>query len=77
MGRLLEDIRDSLTPDVVIFEKELTENKNDDNEQTSATEPLLKMTSPHNQEHSATTLDGDNKTETSNEFGISTGTYLV
>ena len=59
---------------------ELTENKNDDHddsEQTSAPEPLPKMTSSHNQEHSATTLDGDKKTETSNKFRVSTGTYSV
>ena len=35
------------------------------------------MTSPYNQEHSATTLDGDKKTETSNEFRVSTGTSSV
>ena len=80
LGRILEDIRDSLTPDLEILEKELTENKNDDyddSEQTSAPEQLPKMTSSHNQEHSATTLDGDKKTETSNEFRVSTGTYSV
>ena len=35
------------------------------------------MASPYNQEHSATALDGDKKTETSNDFGVSTGTYSV
>ena len=62
------------------MEEGLTENKNDDHddsEQTSAPEPLPKMTSSHNQEHSATTLDGDKKTETDNEFRVSTGTYSV
>ena len=54
LGRLLQDIRDSLTSDVVIVEKELNENKNVvhvDSEQTGAPEPLPKITSPTNQEH--------------------------
>ena len=79
-GRLQENVRDSSTPDVVLFEKKLTDNKNDDHddsEQTSAPEPMPKMTSPYNREHSATTLYGDKKTETSNEFRVSTGTYSV
>ena len=78
LGRILEDIRDSLTPDLEILEKELNKNDDhDDSEQTSAPEPLPKMTSSYNQEHSATTLDGDKKAETSNKFRVSTGTYSV
>ena len=41
LGRILEDIKDSLTPDLEILEKELTENKNDDyddSEQTHQTD---------------------------------------
>ena len=37
LGRILEDIRDSLTPDLEILEKELTENKNDDHDDSEQT----------------------------------------
>ena len=43
LGRLLEDIRNSLTSDVVIVEKKLTENKNVDSVQMGVPEPLPKI----------------------------------